>query len=177
MGMIIDDDTFEVKISGITDSKGRDIPVNYKTVFFNAGEQITSGAVSKKPSVLTIESSFSTTKYGKRNAEAKKGQLTFGYTGLYIRGFSLTADSPGGIIPIGFSINKSEKIFGPGEWVSDGDKVITSLKVLLSAGGYNIRFAIFCKEKGWSPWAEAGSELSFGASNPIESVSIMIEGE
>lgn len=174
MGMIRDNDSFEVKIKGIKDSKGRDIPVYYKTVFFNTGEKITSDAVSKYPSALTIDCSFSTTKYGKRNATAEKGQITFGYTGLYIRGFSVTADSPEGIIPVGFSVNKSGKIFGPGEWVSDEGREITSLKVLSSAGGYNIKFTIFCKEKGWSAWANAGDELSFGPSNPIETVSIII---
>jgi len=177
MGMVMDNDVFEVKINGITNRKGDAVPVAYKTVFFNSGVNITSNAVSKKPSVLTIESSFSTAKFGKRNVSAEKGQLTFGYTGLYIRGFSVTADSPEGIIPVGFSVNKSEKIFGPGEWVSDGGKEITSLKVLSSAGGYNIKFTIFCKDKGWSPWADAGDELSFGVSNPIESVSIMISGD
>ena len=175
LGMIMDNDEFEVKISGITDSKGRAIPVNYKTVFFNTGEKISSDAVSKYPSALTIDCSFSTTKYGKRNAKADNGQLTFGYTGLYLRGFSVIADTPEGILPVGFSINKSEKLFGPGEWVSDGGIEITSLKVISSAGGYNIKFTIFCKEKGWSSWANAGDELSFGPSYPIESVSIIIK--
>jgi hypothetical protein len=175
LGIIKDNDAFEVKINGITDIRGRDIPVQYKTVFFNTGEKITSDAVSKYPSALKIDCSFTTTKYGKRNAKADNGQITFGYTGLFIRGFSVTVDSPEGIIPVGFSINKSEKIFGPGDWVSDGGKEITSLKVLSSAGGYNIKFAVFCKEKGWSTWANAGEELSFGTSYPIESVSIIIK--
>lgn len=177
MGMIMDNDAFEVKISGLSNGKGDAVPVAYKTVFFNSGVNITTSAVSKKPSRLTIESSFTTSKFGRRSVTAEKGQLTFGFTGVPLDGFSVIADSPGGIIPVGFSINQSEKIFGPGEWVSDGGKTITSLRVLSSAGGYNIKFTIFCKDKGWSPWADAGKELSFGPSYPIESVSIMIQGD
>lgn len=173
-GMIKDNDTFDVEIKGITSKDDKNIPVKYRTVFFNDGEKISSDAVSKKPSALTIESSFKIDKYGKRNASGNNGQITFGYAGAFVRGFSVIADSPDGIIPIGFVINKSEKIFGPEEWVSDGDKEITSLKVLSSAGGYNVKFTIYCKEKGWSTWGNAGDELSFGPSHPIESISILI---
>ena len=58
--------------------------------------------------------------------------------------------------------------------MSDGDKEITSLRVFSSGGGYNVKFTIFCKEKGWSSWGNAGDELSFGPSHPIESISILI---
>jgi len=177
IGIINDGDVFEVNISGVTNGKGNPIPIQYRTGFFNTGKKIETSAVSKHPRSVVMNYSWSTSRYGKRDGVENGPQMTFGFTGVPVEGFSLIADSPGGIIPLGFSVNKSDKIYGPGEWVSGNGNAITSLKLLTSAGGYNITFTVYCKAKGWSSWGNTGDELGFGPSYPIESIAIRIENE
>ncbi len=177
IGMINDGDTFEVSITGIRNGKGEAIPVKYRTGFFSTGDRIISSVISKHPSVVTVNCSWSTAKWGRKDVTVTNGKLTFGYTGVPVEGFSISADSPEGIIPIGFIINKSGKVAGPGDWVSGNGRSITSLKLLSSAGGYNIMFTVYCKAKGWSSWGKPGDELGFGPDYPIESISLWINAE
>ncbi len=169
---LLHNDVFEVRILGLTRGGSQEIPVRYRVGFFNPGPKITVTAVSRKPRVQTIDFAWETRDFGRKSGSTTDGSMNFGFVGVPLKGFSFSLDTPEGVLPIGVEINESGKVIGPGEWVEAPAGGIVWFKIVTAASGGEIRYNVYRKAKGWSPWVSDGEKAGFGTSEPIEVINV-----